>query len=86
MVNIEKRKVRTNGFQWPLHPTQLLTYFIFFGDLFTFYGINMVSLSYNTWLTILLSTVYGVLCVLVFYYAYLATITDPTDPTIQLEK
>ena len=86
MVEIEKRAVRKNGFNCPIHPTQLLTYFIYFGDLFTFYSIDMVSLSHHTALIIILSTVYFLLALGTLYYGYTCTKINPTDPTIELEQ
>lgn len=86
MVHIEKRKVRRNGFSCPLHPTQLLTYLIYFMDLLTFYTIDMVSLSHKPAISIILSTVYILLAIGTCYYGYVSTKVDPTDPTLELEK
>ena len=86
MVEIVKRKVRTNGLQCPLHPTQVLTYFIFGGDIVTYYLINLVSLGHNMPLIIALGTIYGILAIGVFYYGFSSIKINPQDPTITLEK
>ena len=86
MVEIVKRRVRVNGFACPLHPTQLLTYVIYFGDILSFYAIDMVSLYHNSVLVYVLGSIYLLLTVIVFYYGLQATKRDPTDPTIALEK
>ena len=86
MVNIIKRKVRSNGFECPLHPTQAFTYFLFVSDMISYFAIDMVSLSYNTPLTICLSLIYIILAIGTTYYGYVSTSINPSDPTISLEK
>jgi len=86
MVEIQKRPVRTNGFGCPLHPSQIFTYLLFFGDLCTYYGIDMVSYSHNKVLSVILSTIYAILAIGTSYYGYKSTKINPTDPTIELEK
>lgn len=87
MVEIEQRKVRKNGFDCPWHPTQIFTYFLFLGDIASYYGIDMVCLwAYDSkGLLIALSTGYAILTIGTAYYGYISTAKNPTDQTIQLE-
>lgn len=87
MVEIQQRKVRGNGFDCPWHPTQIFTYFLFLGDIVSYYGIDMVCLwAYDSkGLLIALSTGYAILSIGTAYYGYLSTVKNPTDQTIQLE-
>ena len=87
MVLIYKKKTRKNGFECPLHPIQLLTFIIFFSDLITYYLIDIICLSYNNLgLTIFLSIIYGIFSIGTLYYAIVATMNDPTDETIYIER
>lgn len=86
MVQIIKKQVRKNGFGCPVHPTQIFTYILYIGDLISYYMINMVSLSHNQALVIILGTIYLILALFTLYYGYMSTHIDPTDPTIELEK
>jgi hypothetical protein len=82
--NIQKREIRKHGFKWPLHPQQLLSWFVFFFNFGSYYIIDVISLSFNVGLAVFLSTLYLILSLVVLYLAVLATKTDPTDPTIKL--
>tara|TARA_B110000285_G_scaffold203204_1_gene239117 strand:- start:2020 stop:2544 length:525 start_codon:yes stop_codon:yes gene_type:complete len=86
MVDIIERKVRNHGLECPLHPTQVLTYFIFGFDILSYYFIDMVSLAHNLPLIIALGTVYFICCIATTYYGYLAARINPADPTILLES
>ena len=86
MVDIIERKVRNHGLECPLHPTQVLTYFIFGFDILSYYFIDMVSLAHNLPLIIALGTVYFICCTATTYYGYLAARINPADPTILLES
>ena len=84
---LKKRNgVRLNGFNFPPHPQQLLTYLIFLLDLISFYLINMTSLSFSVPLVVICSIVYFVLSLAVVILAVKATATDPSDPTIELHR
>ena len=77
MVEIQKRRVRKNGFECPLHPTQLFTYVLFFGNMFSYYSINIVCLSHNLILAIILGTIYMILAIGTVVYAYVSTQINP---------
>lgn len=55
-------------------------------DLLSFYLIDLVSLSHNIVLISILGSVYFILSMFTAYYGYISTKTDPTDPTIGLER
>ena len=85
MVEIQKRKVRKNGYDCPYHPTQIFTFILFFSDIFSYFFIDLVSLANNDVLVIILGTIYIILAIGTAYYCVKATKTDPSDPTIALE-
>jgi hypothetical protein len=65
---------------------QIISWFIILLDFYTFFFINIVSLSYNIPLAAVLGTVYGIIFVAIIYLAVVATKADPTDPTVYLER
>lgn len=72
-VKIVERKVRSNGFQKPLHPTQVFTYFMYMSDILTFYLVDVVSLKHQPALVSLLGCFYFILALGSFYYGYKST-------------
>ena len=86
MVEIVKRKVRHNGLNMPLHPSQVFTWVLFAGDILSFYFIDLVSLQHISPLVISLGIIYFVLSCGTLYYGYSSTVINPQDPTINLEK
>ena len=52
----------------------------------SYIAIDMVSLYHNKTLVLILGTAYILLSLVTFYYGYLATKIDPTDPTVALER
>lgn len=88
VVTVERRPdVRYNGFQRPFNPLQVISWVVFFFDFFSYYMINMVSLmGHSVAIVIMCSLVYLVICVMVLYYAILATAIDPSDPTIYEQR
>ena len=85
MVEIQKRKVRKNGYACPYHPTQIFTFVLFFSDILSYFFIDLVSLAHNQVLVIVLGAIYIILALGTAYYCIIATKTDPSDPTISLE-
>ena len=47
MYDIKQRAVRKNGFEMPLHPTQMFTFVVYALDILSFYLIDLISLSHN---------------------------------------
>jgi hypothetical protein len=86
MVDIVKRKVRHNGFDCPLHPSQVFAYLLFASDILSFYLVDLVSLHHISPLVIILGLIYFILACGTTYYGYVATKINPQDQTINLEK
>lgn len=80
--------VRKNGFQCPWHYCQILVVLIIALNIAIFYGICFVtmsvSLSFGTYLII--GTIYAVLTFITISYYLATSCSNPTDPTIMLEK
>ena len=55
-------------------------------DFYTYFFINIVSLSYNVALATVLAILYAILFAILIYLAAIATKIDPTDPTIYAER
>lgn len=83
---IVPKGVRRNGWSWPPHPQQIITYVVYFYDFGTFYFINMTTLSVWPALAVTLSIVYFIISMIVLVYAVIATISDPSDPTIYEQR
>lgn len=82
---LERRKVKHNGFCRPLHPLQLLTYGVVGLQLVTS-GLVMLPtypLEYQVTLRqVLFGVVSGGLQTLVLVLGFLVTRSDPTDPVV----
>ena len=85
-VVVVEKWIRHNGFERPFHPLQIISWIVFGYNLLIFYFVDMVSLSYNPILVVLLSILYLVLSIGVVYYCVKATKADPSDPTIKMQK
>lgn len=83
MVHIEQRRVRKHGFECPWDIVQILTYILYFGDIVSFYAIDIVCLSHNPLLASALGAVYAVLATFTAAYAVISTKINPEDPTIE---
>ena len=83
-VIIIKKGVRTNGFAWPLHPQQIITYIVIILDTYSFYFISLVSFSYSPGVSATFGVIYSIIFLAVVYFAYMATKIDPTDTVIKL--
>jgi hypothetical protein len=80
------KKVKQNGFSTPLHTYQIISWFIFALDTYAFYFINMVSFSYEPLRSAIIGAGYFFVFLGVLYYAYKATKSDPTDPTVYAQR
>ena len=86
VVEIIKMNGRGNGFELPLHPLQVISWFVFGYDLFVYFFISMVSLSNYGVFVALCSIIYISICAGVVFYAVKGTRCNPSDPTIRLQK
>ena len=64
----------------------MITWVFFVLDLYAFYFVDIVSLSHNTALAVILSLLYIAINVVVVFYAIKSTKSDPTDKTIYAER
>ena len=65
---------------------QLTSWFVILLDLYAYYFIDIVLLSYSLPIAIILSVAYGIIMIAVVWLAIVATKDDPTDPTIYAER
>ena len=81
-----KTKSRKNGFELPFHPTQMLTFIIYISDIGTFFFIDIPSILHLQSMAIILSIVFVPLSISTFYFAFMATKENPTDPSVNFSK
>lgn len=79
---VAEARVRTNGFQWPLNPFQLISWVVVALDvlLFAIIGIPLIE---SDALKVLISLCFGASVVILVLGAYSATSCDPADPHIR---
>lgn len=83
-MEIIKKGVRTNGFAWPWHPQQVLTWLVILLDTYSFYFISLVCFAYQPGVSATFGVIYSLIFIAVVYYAYLATKIDPTDDVVKI--
>lgn len=76
---IVKKSVKTNGCSFPLHPFQMLSFFVIALDSYAFYFINIVTFSYEPAISIVLGIAFTLVMICIFYHATKATLINPTD-------
>ena len=81
-----RKGVRSNGFQWPLHPQQLLSWLVFFFNFGLYFVVDVISLSSSKGLSVFLSILYSIISYIVLFLAIKTTKSDPSDPTIKLQR
>ena len=85
-AKIVKRGVKTNGCSFPLHPFQIVSFLVIALDSYAFYFINIVTFSYSPTISILLGISFTLVMIVMFYYATRATLIDPSDSIIQIQR
>ena len=78
--------MRATGFDMPLNPLQLISWFVFFYNFTVFFLVDMIVLAGHTFLVLACSTSFIAFSIGVLIFAVEATRTDPTDPTIRMQK
>ena len=63
-----------------------MTIVVYLLDFFSYYLINMVSLSQNVPLVVVCSLIFGAISAVVVYYWFYATWADSSDPTIRAQR
>ena len=69
-----------------MHPLQITSWFVFVYNLLEFFFISMISFGSYKPIVVLFSIVYILLSLSVLYYGFKVTRSDPSDPTIKLQK
>ena len=70
----------------PLNPLQIISWVVFAYNFVVFFLVDMLVLSGHTFLVLACSTSFIAFSIGVLIFAVEATRTDPTDPTIRLQK
>ena len=83
----KKKGERTHGFQCPWSIPQMITLIVFSINVIALFLFDLPTLMlFSMPLAIGVTSVVGFLYGLIFWYAYKATISDPTDPTVSKER
>lgn len=85
-VTLKTAKVKHHGCVCPFNIMQILSYVVFAFLVYSYYFINAILFSYSIVLLCLLTIPYSINLILIVIAALLATISDPTDPTVYKEK
>lgn len=64
----------------------MIAWFVILLDTYAYYFINVALLSFNVAAPTVLGIIYGILLIVVLYFGFLSTKSDPSDPTIRAEK
>ena len=78
--------IKPHGCMCPVHPFQIIAYFLFFFYAYVFYFIDIVAWTDASYLIYIFTIPYSILFILIAVVAVLATLSDPTDPTIYEER
>ena len=84
VVKIEQ--VKPHGCMCPVHPFQIVSYCLFSFYAYVFYFIDIVTWIDIPYMIYIFSIPYTILFVLTAVFATIATLSDPTDPTVYEEK
>ena len=85
--NIILKKVKVNGFSWPYHPFQIISWIAFIiGDVVYFAIIFPILLPLWSVLFIILSCIYFILTISIIVFALKAMKWNPTDNNVLLTR
>ncbi len=82
----ESVHVKPHGCMYPFHPFQIASYFLFFFYAYVFYFIDLVAWADTPGLAYSFAIPYSMLFIGIAVVAIIATLSDPTDPTVYEEK
>ena len=85
MIKFKRKNGRQNGFQYPFHPLQLFSWAAYILELFLFFLIDLPLLP-NPDSQMGVAIAFGALFIGGLYYTVKATLCDPTDRTVYLER
>jgi hypothetical protein len=83
---MDEVKAKPHGCMCPLHPFQIASYAIFFFYAYVFYFIEMVSWQQMGGILAAFIVPYTGLFGAIAVLAIVATLSDPTDPTVYEER
>ncbi len=79
-------KVKKHGCICPFHPFQLGSYVIFLIKGISFYAVSSIAMGEHPGAQASICVVYSVLLGIVVIFTFVATLSDPTDPTVYFER
>jgi len=85
-INGDNTFAKPHGCMCPFHPFQIISYLLFFFYAFVFYFIDIVAWSKTPALCISFVIPYSIIFLSLAVTAIIATLSDPTDPTIYDER
>ncbi len=85
-VQEAQQPVKPHGCVCPFHPLQVLSYVLFFFYAYVFYFIELIALQEPYVLPFILLVPFTLLFLTLAVVAVVATLRDPTDPTVSLER
>ncbi len=83
---LKSRSARPNGCHQPLHPLQLSAYLAILFFAFVFYFLDLVALRDSHVGFYVTLPLYSCILCAIIVIGVLATLSDPTDPTVYAEK
>ncbi len=79
-------KVKRHGCMCPLHPFQIGAYLVFLIKVGSFYTVSAVAMGDHPEAQIIISVLFSAFFLTVAAFTAIATLSDPTDPTVYLER
>ena len=77
---------KTHGCMHPFHPFQFISYFTFGFYLYVFYFIDIIALLQYPVMILVFGILYTLNLPILITETLIATLSDPTDPTVYEEK
>ena len=84
--SIEAKPIKYNGCACPFHPLQIASYVFCLFCYYDFYFIDYIALSPLPGLRYFSLVFYSLLVISIIIIGLIATIIDPTDPTVHSEN
>ena len=85
-MNSDEEFVKSNGCMCPMHPLQITSYIAFALYVFSFYFIDIVVWSDSPIIAWSFGVPYTILLILIVIFTLMATLVNPTDPTVFMER
>eukprot|EP00826_Nyctotherus_ovalis_P066016 TRINITY_DN9731_c0_g1_i4.p2 TRINITY_DN9731_c0_g1~~TRINITY_DN9731_c0_g1_i4.p2 ORF type:complete len:104 (-),score=6.13 TRINITY_DN9731_c0_g1_i4:176-487(-) len=78
--------VKPTGCMCPFHPAQILSYIVFALDGYAFYFVTVVAWSKTPTLVWPFAIPYTAMFIAIVVLTLVVTFSDPTDPTVYMER